>query len=341
MRNMNALRFASFGDPSLLAVEQVPIPDLGPGEVLVEVHASAVNPSDVKNVAGIFKTPLPRIPGRDYAGIVVAGEGWQGKEVWGSGAGSGMTRDGSHAQYMVVASDALSEKPSHLSMEAAATIGVPYVTAWCALVQAGALRAGERILITGALGAVGRAATQIAHWKGAKVIGVDITDGTSEADELIDARAKERPSIDTQVKALTGGRGVDLVLDAVGGAMFEVALRSLRIGGRQVAITSVGNRRVEFDLMDFYHNQSRLLGVDTLKLTGRDIAAIMSELRAGFEGGQLRAAPVTAWPLDQAVLAYQAVAQGTSSTKQVLLPQTSAGTGERSRSTPNPERRQS
>ena len=321
MKSMKALRFESFGSPSVLSVEQVPMPDLGPGEVLVEVHASAVHPSDVKNVAGVFKTPLPRTPGRDYAGVVVSGDGWQGKEVWGSGAGSGTSRDGAHAQYLVVARDGLSEKPSRLSMEEAAAVGVPYVAAWCALVQSGAVRAGETILITGASGAVGRAATQIAHWRAAKVIGVDITDKPSEADISIDARDKERPSVDAQIKALTGGRGVDLVLDAVGGPMFEVGLKSLRIGGRQVAITSVGSRRVDFDLMDFYHNQLRLIGVDTLKLTGAEIAAIMSELRAGFDGGQLRTSPVTTWPLDQAVLAYQAVARGEASTKQVLLPQ--------------------
>jgi NADPH:quinone reductase-like Zn-dependent oxidoreductase len=113
---------------------------------------------------------------------------------------------------------------------------------------------------------------------------------------------------------------VDLVLDAVGGSIFEVGLKSLRIGGRQVAITSVGNRRVDFDLVDFYHNELRLAGVDTLKLTASEIAAIMSELRTGFETGHLRPLPVASWPLDQAALAYQAVANGESSTKQVLLP---------------------
>lgn len=70
------------------------------------------------------------------------------------------------------------------------------------------------------------------------------------------------------MKALTDGKGADLVFDAVGGPMFETCLKSLRVGGRQVAITSIGNGRVEFNLVDFYHNLQRLMGVDTVKLTG-------------------------------------------------------------------------
>jgi hypothetical protein len=97
---------------------------------LGEPRAAAINPSDVKNVAGAFKASLPRVPGRDYAGVVVAGEGWVGKEVWGSGAGFGVTRDGTHAQYLVADLDSLSEKPSHLSMEEASAVGVPYLAVW-------------------------------------------------------------------------------------------------------------------------------------------------------------------------------------------------------------------
>jgi NADPH2:quinone reductase len=118
---------------------------------------------------------------------------------------------------------------------------------------------------------------------------------------------------------MTNGRGADLVFDAVGGPMFEPCLNSLRLGGRQVAITSIGGGRVEFSLVDFYHNLQRLIGVDTLKLTGPAIAKIMDELRAGFEGGYLQPSPVQKWSLDQAIDAYTAVEKGTS-LKHVLLP---------------------
>jgi NADPH:quinone reductase-like Zn-dependent oxidoreductase len=84
---MKALRFEKYGPPSVLSIQQLRVPDLKTGEALVELHASAINPSDVKNVAGVFKASLPRVPGRDFAGVVVAGDGWKGKEVWGSGPG--------------------------------------------------------------------------------------------------------------------------------------------------------------------------------------------------------------------------------------------------------------
>jgi NADPH2:quinone reductase len=314
---MKALRFEKYGPPSVLSIQELQVPDLKPGEALVELHASAINPSDVKNVAGVFKASLPRIPGRDFAGVVVDGDGWKGKEVWGSGAGFGVSRDGTHAQYIVVGSDGLSEKPTRLSMEEASAVGVPYLAAWSGLVDSANIQAGETVLITGALGAVGRAATQIAHWKKAKVIGADISDRRADVDVFINTKAKK---LSVEVKAVTNGKGADLVFDAVGGPMFESCLKSLRLGGRQVAITSIGDGRVEFNLVDFYHNLLRLIGVDTMKLTGRAIAKIMDELRAGFEGGYLRTAPVQSWSLDQAINAYTAVEKGTTLAKHILLP---------------------
>lgn len=314
---MKALRFAKFGPPTVLSLEDVARPDLKPGEALVEVHAAAINPSDVKNVAGAFDASLPRTPGRDYAGVVVEGDGWKGKEVWGSGEGLGVVRDGTHAQYLIVPVDWLSQKPSNLGMEQASTAGVPYLAAWSALVDAADIQAGDTILVTGAIGAVGRAATQIAHWKKARVIGADRVDGNSGADVFINTANK---NLTTEVRALTGGKGVDLALDAVGGPVFEPTLKCLRIGGTQVAITSTGNRRVEFDLLDFYHNLSRLIGVDTMKLTGLHIANIMDALRPGFEDGTFKPFPVKAWKFDQAVDAYAAAAKGGTPEKHVLLP---------------------
>jgi NADPH:quinone reductase len=320
MKTMKALRFEKYGPPSVLAIQELPVPDLKTGEALVELHASAINPSDVKNVAGVFKASLPRIPGRDFAGVVVAGDGWKGKEVWGSGAGFGISRDGTHAQYIVAGLDGLSRKPALLSMEDASAVGVPYLAAWSGLVDAANVQAGETVLITGALGAVGRAATQIAHWKKAKVIGADISDNPSDADVFINIKTKELPA---EVKALTNGKGADLVFDAVGGPMFEPCLKSLRVGGRQVAIASIGNGRVEFSLVDFYHNLQRLLSVDTVKLSGPAIANIMDKLRFGFEDGYLRTAPIQKWSLDQAIDAYAAVEKGVSSKKHVFLPHSS------------------
>jgi NADPH2:quinone reductase len=315
---VKALLFDASGPPTVLRVADVPTPKPESGDLLVQIEAAAINPSDVKIVGGAFKTSLPRIPGRDFAGVVIGGDGKAGMRIWGSGVGFGLTRDGAHAEFVLLPSTWVSQRPSNLSPEQAATVGVPYVTAWSTLVRAANIQAGETVLIVGVSGAVGRAATQIAKWKKARVIGAGTrSENPSGADAIINTATQD---LAQEVRTLTDGKGVDLVLDMVGGALFEAALRCLRIGGRQIAISSPKERRVSFDLTDFYHNASRLIGVDTLKLSGLEIAAIMDELRAGFDGGFLSIPEPTQWPLARAVEAYEAVARGGSPTKHILLP---------------------
>jgi len=313
---MKALRFSEFGPPSVLRIEEIPIPESGEGEELIQVKAAAINPSDCKNVAGKFKaTTLPRTPGRDFAGIVVRGD-HEGEEVWGSAPKIGIVRDGCHAEYVVAPAETLALKPKSLNITQAAAIGVPYITAWVSLVGAAQIQAGETILIVGAAGAVGQAATQIANWKQARVIGAAITsDPIPGAESVINTRVE---NLHDRVMELTGGKGVDAVFDTVGGPMFEPALRSLRFGGRQVVITSTGDPRVSFNLVDFYHNSSRLLGVDTNALTLREMAEIIGELSRGFEAGALKVPPIKVVPFDKFLDAYTRVAAGQANAKQVL-----------------------
>ncbi len=314
---MKALEFERYGPPEVLMLKETKKPEPGEGEVLIEIRAAAINPSDVKNVAGHFSSPVPRVPGRDFAGVVTGGAD-PGLEVWGSGPGFGVVRDGAHAEYVVMPREWVSEKPASLSMEEAAAIGVPYLTAWSALAQTGAVEPGETVLIVGVTGAVGRAAVQIAHWRGARVIGAcRNASSPSEADAIIDVACSE---LDREVRALTDGRGADLVLDTVGAHLFEPSLKCLRPEGRQIAITSSIERRVSFDLIDFYRNRSRLFGVNTMALTGTATAKMLDELRRGFEEGHLRAPEVSTWPFEQAVEAYETVGRGASRAKHVLVP---------------------
>jgi NADPH2:quinone reductase len=285
--------------------------------VLVCVKAAAINPGDIGNVAGRFgKTTLPRTPGRDFAGIVVKGKQHEGEEVWGSSSNLGIMRDGSHAEYVVVPAETLSLKPRPLSMAEAAAIGVPYITAWVSVVSAAQVQPGETILIIGAGGAVGQAATQIANWKQARVIGADRTSDPIPGTES--AINTETEDLRTKVFELTAGKGADVVFDTVGGPMFERALRSLRYGGRQVAISSVGDPRVSFSLVDFYHNFSRLLGVDSYGLTSQQVAEIEEELRHGFETGVLKPQPIEIVPFEKAVDAYSRMTAGHPKAKLML-----------------------
>jgi NADPH:quinone reductase-like Zn-dependent oxidoreductase len=314
--HVKALRFSEFGSPSVLRIEEVPVPEPGPAEALVQVEAAAINPSDWKNVGGHFKdTTLPRTPGRDFAGIVVKGPN-QGKQVWGSVPKLGIVRDGSHAEYVVVPSETLALKPSSLSAAEAAAIGVAYITAWASLVSAAQIQAGEIVLIIGAAGAVGQAATQIANWRNARVIGAATrSDPIPGTDTIINTKTED---LRERAHELTAGKGADLVFDTVGGPMFEPALRSLAFRGRHVAITSTGDPRVSFNLIDFYHNFSRLLGVDSNGLTMREVSEIMAELNRGFESKALKPPAIETVPFAQAQDAYNRAATGKVKTKQVL-----------------------
>jgi NADPH:quinone reductase-like Zn-dependent oxidoreductase len=313
---MKALRFAEFGPPSVLRIEEVPIPEPSHGEALVRVKAAAINPSDIGDVAGRFKkTTLPRTPGRDFAGVVVKGMQHEGEEVWGSAPNLGIVRDGSHAEYVVVPGETLSVKPKPLSMAQAAAIGIPYITAWASVVNAAQIQAGETILIVGAAGAVGQAATQIANWKKARVIGADTSsDPIPGTEAVVNTKSED---LRERVLELTAGKGVNAVFDTVGGPMFEPALRSLGFGGRQVAISS-RDQRVSFNLADFYHNFSRLLGVDSYGLTPQQVGEIADKLRPGFETGVLKPPTIEIVRFEKAVDAYSRMAAGQAKAKQVL-----------------------
>ena len=316
--NMKALRFETYGPPPVLSLQDLPRPPLEAGEVLVQIKASSVNPSDVHTVAGRFHSKLPMTPGRDYAGVVVDGGEWKGKHVWGTGAGFGVVRPGAHAEFVAVPSSWLSEKPQELSMEQAAAVGVPYLTAWQSLMDAGRLQKGERLLITGASGAVGSAATQIAHWKGASVLAADTREAAQDPDVFLNLNETDLVS---GVQQATAGKGVDIVLDTVGANLFSSCLRSLRVGGRQIVIANAAgpDAEVQLNLTDFYHSQLHLIGVDTQKLTGPQIAGLMNHLREGFQAGYLRVSQPEINRFDEAVEAYTKVAERKTRTKQVLV----------------------
>lgn len=322
---MRAIQIRSFGDPAQLRVVEVPDPVEGAETAIVRIEAASINPSDVKNVNGAMsQTTLPRIPGRDFAGIVVAGpREWLGTEVWGTGGDVGFTRDGTHAQKIAVPVASLRRKPARLTFDEAASVGVNYIAAWCGLVEAAELRADETLAIIGAGGGVGGAAAQIAKRIGARVIGVDRSAPLDDAPirAIAEALIISVADVGVAVKQATGGRNADVVFDCVGGVMFRSALASLALGGRLIEISSTGGREVSFDLVDFYHNESRLFGVDTLK---RDLVAsakILDALTEGFEVGDYHAAPIAAiFPLAEAAAAYKRVAEGAPG-RVVLHPQ--------------------
>lgn len=322
---MRALKFFETGSLDNLRVEEVASPKPAPGEVLVQVKAAAINPSDVKNVQGkMHETTVPRIPGREFAGIVIEGpDALLGQSVFGSGGNLGFGRDGSHAEYLVVPATGVLPLPKNLSFAEAAGIGIAYITAWAAMVNAAQIQSGETALILGTTGAVGSAAARIAHKFGARVIGTsrkasDIpVSGTLPVDDWI---SLEGVDLATETRKLTNGRGADVLLDVVGGPMFEKCLAALALRGRQVSINSGLQPRVSFNLVDFYHNESRLLGVDSLKLGLEETAGILRQLTPGIESGIFPAPRAETFSLEEGPRVYRDIDESKIKGKPILVP---------------------
>jgi NADPH:quinone reductase-like Zn-dependent oxidoreductase len=319
-QQMEAVVIETSGPPAQsLAVRSEPVPEPGPGEVLVEVHAAAVNPLDVVNALGLLGTPLPKIPGGDFAGVVVSNGDHVGQEVWGVGPALGMALDGNragtHARFVAVPETWLSRKPERLTMAEAAAVGRSHWAAWETLINMMEIVPGETILITGGAGMVGQAAAAIARWRGAEAIiaGRRRPDGV---ERFIDTGLGD---IREAVLELTDGRGVDLVLDTVGGALFEPALRSLRYDGRIVGLHG-GAEPITFDLNEIYSRQLHVTGLATVFHDGTHVARIFDQLRALFDHDLLAAPAVNTWPLEKSAEAYQTVIDGSAGIKQVLLP---------------------
>ncbi|MCA0317501.1 MAG: zinc-binding alcohol dehydrogenase family protein [Proteobacteria bacterium] len=307
------------------AVEAVALARRSADDVLVEVRAAAVNPSDAKAAIGMMPYAVfPRTPGRDFAGIVVEGPaGLVGREVFGSSGDLGIRRDGTHASHLVVEASALVEKPANISLAEAAGIGVPFVTAQEGFRRAGMPKAGETVLILGLNGKVGQAATQIATWQGAKVIGVVRKDEgyaghASGAVTVVNAASED---VAARVRELTGGRGADIVYNTVGEPYHEAGTKSLAVTGRMILIASV-KQPVSFDIFAFYRGRHTYVGIDTLALSSTATAEVLRDLVAGFASGALKPFPIeqrAIYPLEKAREAYIAVL-GASRDRVVFLP---------------------
>jgi len=232
MTTMKAVRIHTYGGPEVLVYEDAPRPTVGDGEVLIRVHATSVNPFDCAVRAGYmdgyFHYKLPLVLGSDVSGVVEAiGAGVSdfapGAEVYGRG---GVFRDGSNAEYVVVFATDVAAKPASLDYLHAAALPHVTLTAWQALIEMAQLSAGQTVLIHGAAGGVGHIAVQLAHWRGAKVIGTASTNldvlRELKVEQIIDYSKTPFESV---------AHDVDVVLDTVGGPVQERSYGVLKPGG--------------------------------------------------------------------------------------------------------------
>lgn len=304
-----------------LAIVDQPPPTPAAGMAVVQVGAAAVNPSDVKATLGLMpKAVWPRTPGRDFAGTVIAGpSAWIGREVYGSGGDVGITRDGSHARYLLLPEAALRERPRNISMDEAGAVGVPFVTAYEGFRRSGMPQTGQVVLVLGANGKVGQAAAQLAAQAGAKVIAVQRRPGPFEgfACAPVDVIDASQEDVAARVLELTGGRGADVVYNTVGSAYFEAANKSMAKGATQIFIAT-HDRAVPFDIFAFYRGMHTYVGIDSLAMDCVASTAQLDAMREGFERGTLKPFPVArSFGLDEALQAYRQVLSG--STDRVVL----------------------
>ncbi len=311
---MQAILIQNFGDPSQVKLQEVPTPEPKADELLIQVKAATINPSDVKNVAGkMHGTTLPRIPGRDFAGTVVRGPAdLLGKDVWGTGGEISRTRDGSHAQFLLLPRTSVALKPANLSMESAGAAGLSFVTAWQAIVTVGQIKPGETALIFGTTGGVGSAALQIAKAHGARVIAVvrsneDIPTVKSDgADEALNARTTNIPDA---VRQLTAGNGAHLSFDS-SGMMFNEAIESAAPDARIPVVAASPDGTTTFNLRTLYRKMLTVKGIDTLRIDSTTATKLLTQLTPGFEKAQYKLKPPRPIPLSQAPEAYAQAAKG-------------------------------
>jgi NADPH2:quinone reductase len=237
---MKALRCRQHGGPELLTVEDIAAPVPKAGEVVVNVKAAGVNFPDALIIQNKyqFKPALPFTPGGELAGVVAAvGDGVTRVRV--GDAVIGFTGWGAFAEQAVLPAEGLIPMPEGMPFEIAGSFLMTYGTSWHALKDRAQLQAGETVLVLGAAGGIGIAAIEIAKALGARVIAA-----ASSAEKLKICRAKGadetinyvREDLRERLKALTGGRGVDVVCDPVGGKFTEPALRSLAWRGRLLVL---------------------------------------------------------------------------------------------------------
>jgi NADPH2:quinone reductase len=322
---MKAIAVRAFGEPGVMGLETVADPVPGAGQVLVRVKAAGVNPVDTYVRSGAYgvKPDLPYTPGTDAAGVVEAvGEGvtsWaRGDRVYLHGTPRG---HGRYAELTVAEMAHVHRLPDHVSFQQGAALGVPYATAWAALFLHARARPGETVFIHGASGGVGVAAVQIARFHGMRVVASAGTDqGMALVKELGAHEVVNHtdPAYLQRVRASTGDRGVDVVLEMLANVNLDRDLDVIALHGRVVVIGSRG--RVEIDPRKIMRKDAAILAMLLFNASPEDLAVIHAALVGGMEAGVLKPVVGRELPLADAPTAHAAVMEPGAHGKIVLIP---------------------
>lgn len=323
---MRAVEFTGAGGPEVVAVTERPVPEPGPGEVLVRVAAAGLNRADVQQRRGFYPPPpgTTDIPGLEVSGTVAA----VGADVQGYDAGAqvcALLAGGGYAEYVTVPAGQLMPVPEGVGLVEAAALPEVAATVYSNLFLEAGLAAGDTVLIHGGSGGIGTMAIQLVAAAGAHPI---VTAGSPEkleycrgfgAEAGIDYRTED--FVD-RIRQLTAGHGADIVLDVIGAKYLERNVRALAVGGRLVVIGLQGGAKAELDLGALMSRRARIIGT-TLRSRpaaekARIVAGTVERVWPLVESGAVRVAVERTFPLEQVAQAHEFFDSGEHRGKLIL-----------------------
>lgn len=328
MATMKVIQYHEYGDPGVLKYEDIEKPVPGKGQVLVKIEAVGINYADAMRRRNSYlqKTPLPYINGGEIAGTVAE----LGAEVKGFEVGArvlAVVETNGYAQYSLVNSWQLFPIPDSLSFEQATTVPVQGVTAYDILKMSGQLKLGESVLVHAAAGGVGIYSVQLAKIMGAgKVIATASTQAKLDlakslgADEVINYT---EPDWVDKVKAATNGKGVDVILEMVGGEIFNDNLKCLALNGRMVIFGAASQQIPTLNPIQLMYRNHSVVGywlVNTMR-NPQMFAAHLQELLGWIAEGKVKMIVEHTFPLSEAAKAHSMLEGRQTVGKLVLLPQ--------------------
>jgi putative PIG3 family NAD(P)H quinone oxidoreductase len=321
---MRAIEIASPGGPDVLRLVERPVPQPRDGEVLIRVAAAGVNRPDLMQRMGKYPPPpgVTDIPGLELSGDVVDARGTRAP----SGPVCALVAGGAYAEYCAVPFEQCLPVPEGLSLTQAAAVPETYFTVWTNLFERGRLRTGETVLIHGGTSGIGTTAIQLARAFGATVIATAGSEAKCEACRALGAQTAidyNNADFVSAVRAATDGRGVDVILDIVGGDYLPRNLECLRIDGRLVQIGLIGGSRASLDLRAVLQKRLTVTGSTLRPRSPAEKGAIAHALEREvwplLARGEVRPIVHGEYPLDRAADAHRELESGRVIGKLVLV----------------------
>lgn len=314
-QTMTAIEYAGGGGPEVVRLAERPVPQPGVGEVLVRVHAAGVNRPDIIQRSGGYPPPpgASDIPGLELAGEVVA-NGPDSSDLKVGDRVMALVSGGGYAEYCAVPVPQALPIPDGFSMVEAAAVPETFFTVWTNVFQRGGLKGGESLLVHGGASGIGTTAIQLAHARGARVFATAGSDARCRACEGLGAERainyREEDFVEV-VRATTDGRGVDVVLDMVGGDYIARDLKALAVEGRLVFIAFLGGSRAQIDFLPVMMKRLTVTGSTLRARSVEQKGAIAAELRAEvlplLESGRIRPVIQQTFPLAEAAAAQDMI----------------------------------